>query len=277
MPVKKSTRQPTKTTPQTSIIEPHTFEHFMKKIMITLAGILLVYLIVFLGTLIRNNIQKFSYIGQAERSVRSITIDAEGEITARPDIANVTMGVTSEGASVAEAQEENTQIMNKLISNIKTLGINEEDITTTNYNVFPKYKYSEEEGQNIDGYQVSQNISIKIRNLDNAKSVIAFAGELGVTNVSGLSFTLDDREIYINQAREKALIKVKEKASALANNLGVNIISIASYSEYESGQPGPYPLRAYSEFDTGLGGAPPEIEEGTTDIKMNVSVTFEIR
>ena len=107
--------------------------HFGRKIMWTLAGILLAYVIILVGTMIRNNLQKYNYIGQADRPERTITVQGTGKVTVKPDIAVTTMGVISSAKTVAEAQQKNTEIMNKLIEKVKALGIEEKDIQTTNY------------------------------------------------------------------------------------------------------------------------------------------------
>lgn len=243
-----------------------------RKILYTLIGILLVYGIVFLGTLIRNNMQKFYFIGRAERSEHTVTIDAQGKVSVRPDVAVTTMGMISEAPTVAEAQKKNTDVMNNLITKIKGLGIESKDIQTTSYNVYPQYSYRDND-QVLKGYQVSQNVTVKIRNLDNANKVLALAGEVGANNVSGLSFTVDDPEQFKSQAREQALATVHEKASALTKALGVHVVSVVNYAESE-GVPG-YGASAKA-MDAGMGGAP-SIESGNTEVLLNVSVTYEIR
>ncbi|NCO04514.1 MAG: SIMPL domain-containing protein [Candidatus Magasanikbacteria bacterium] len=284
MPVKKSSAKTTRTTKPpvqsggSTCSAKHLFcNDMIGKIFLTLIGVFLVYGIVFVGTLIRNNIRSYEHIGEADKPERLITIEAEGKVTATPDIATVTMGLSKQGTTVAEAQEQNTTIMNTLIERLTALGIAKEDIQTTNYNVYPQYNYTEEEGQVITGYNVSQNVTVKIRNVDISSQVLALSGELGLNQIGGLQFSIDDTDVYIAQAREEALKKVKEKAGLLSSQLGVNIVSVVSYNEYnrEDGYP---PYAAYSEYDSlARGGSVPSVEEGSTDIILNVSVTFEIK
>ena len=246
---------------------------FAQKIFFTLLAILLVYVIFLVGTLIRNNLEKFYYIGQADRLEKTITVDAEGKITAKPDIAMTTLGMVTSAATVAEAQAKNTETMNQLIAKVKGLGIEDADIQTTNYNIYPQYDYTDE-GRNLRGYEVNQNVTVKIRNLDNANAVLALAGELGVNSVSGLTFTIDDKDVYLNQAREMALQKIQAKAMALSRSLGVRMVDIASYDEFE---PGSDPsLYAYKEYGS-VGGTAPSVESGSMDVILRVSVSFEIR
>ncbi len=249
---------------------------FARKIMLTLLGILLVYIIILVGSIIRNNLQKYNYIGRADRSERAITIQGTGKVTAKPDIAVTSMGMISSAKTVSEAQQKNTAIMNKLIEKLKALGIDSKDIQTTNYNIYPQYDYLQDKGQVLRGYEVNQSVTIKIRDLTKANQVLALAGEVGTNNVSGLQFTIDDNEIYKVEARKLALEKIAEKAKTLTNLLGVKVVGVVSYNEYE-GSGGIYPMKAYADSSIGMGGGAPAVESGSTDVTINASVTLEIR
>lgn len=249
---------------------------FAKKIMLTLLGILLVYIIVLVGTVIRNNLAKYDYIGQSDKMERTITIDAQGKVTAKPDVAVTTMGMTSEGKTVSEAQQKNTEVMNKMVEKLKALGISGDDLQTVYYNIYPKYDYKDG-GSKLVGYEVSQSVKVKVRDLSKANQVLNLAGEVGANNVGGLEFTIDDNEVYLAQAREKAMEKVAEKARILTQMLGVRVTDVISYSEYEmDGKTG---YRMYEEYGVGLGGGLDEVtavESGSMDVVMNVSVTLGI-
>lgn len=283
MPVKKMVTPP-KMEPEMAPVKKldlgcHMFHcncyDFGKKIMWTLVGIFLAYSVVWMGTLIRNNLQEYYFIGQADKMQKTIMVEAQGKVTVKPDVAMTTMGMTSEAVTVAEAQKKNTEVMNNLIAKLKALAISEDDIQTANYNVYPQYDYTDE-GSVLKGYQVYQNVNVKIRNLDLANQVLALAGEVGANNVSGLQFTIDDDEVYKAEAREDALKQIAEKAKSLSQMLGVNMVGIVSYNEYEDG--GDYYPVMYKESAMGLGGAiAPDIQAGTNDVTLNVSVVFEIR
>lgn len=242
-----------------------------------LAGILLVYGIVLLGTLIRNNIKKYDYIGVAERTQRTITVEADGKAVMSPNIAVTTIGMDIEAKTVAEAQTKNTTVINSLLTKIQALGVEKKDIQTANYDIYPQYDYKDGT-QVLRGYRVSQNVTVKIRDLVKANSVIALAGEVGATNVSGLRFTVDDRDVYKDLAREAALAKVNEKVAALEKALNVQVKSVISYNEYEN--TGAQNFGYDKMIATGMGGTPeaaPSIEAGTTDVNMHVTLVFEIR
>ncbi|MEK7644548.1 MAG: SIMPL domain-containing protein [Patescibacteria group bacterium] len=250
------------------------------KILWVLIGILVVYAIVFLGTLIRNNLKKFDTIGVADRNERTIVVDGQGKVTVTPDIAMVNLGTISEGKTVDEAQQKNTEVMNKLTAKLKTLGIDGKDIQTVNYNIYPKYDYTDG-AQKLIGYQVSQDLTVKIREVSKANQVIAGAGEVGANNVGGLQFTIDDRDAYKAEARALALNKVGEKAKVLARSLGVDLVRVVTYNEYEGGSGADtlYAMGGLAMNQKGMegAGAPPDIQTGSSEVIMNVNVVFEIR
>ncbi len=247
-----------------------------RKIFYTLLGILLVYVIVWMATLIRNNLVRYDHIGQADRQERQITLSADAKVTASPDIAMTTVGMNSQGKTVAEAQQQNTQVMNGLIEKMKALGIDEKDIQTSNYNIYPQYNYTEKEGQVLKGYEVSQSVTVKIRDIQKANQVLAAAGEAGANNVGGLQFTIDNPETYLAEAREKALEKIAEKKAALEESLGVQLGEIISYYESE-GQNGAYPMYKSVAEDAMGGAAAPNIQSGSMDVVLMVNVAYQVR
>jgi uncharacterized protein YggE len=166
--------------------------------------------------------------------------------------------------------------MNSLVSKLKAMGIEEKDLQTQNYNIYPSYDYTENSGRELLGYEVNQQLRIKIRDLDKAKNVIALAGEVGANTVSGLQFTIDDTEKYIEQVREKAMAKARTKAAGMAEALGVKVVDVISYNEYQGGMNDYSAYKSYSE--SGLGGAvpAPSIESGSMELELTVQVTYEI-
>lgn len=249
---------------------------FGRKLLMTFVGILLVYIIVYLGVLMRNNLKEYDYIGHMAKTERMINVGAQGKVTVKPDIAKVTMGMTNKAATVAEAQKQNTEVMNKLLDRVKAIGIATEDIQTTNYNIYPSYNWTEENGSVIDGYEVNQNVSIKVRDLSKANEVLGLAAEVGATNAGGLEFTVDDRDTYLAQARENALKKIAEKVKALSSSLGVRMTEVVSYNEYEVDQSG-YMKDAMYGLGSASPSAAPTLESGTTEVLMQVDVTFAIK
>lgn len=241
-----------------------------RKLLWTLFGIFLAYLIVLAGVIIRNEIRRYDSIGKAPRAERLLVLDAVGVVPVTPDVASTIMGVVSQDESVTEAQARNTKIMNTLITRLKALGVAPADIQTQQYSVYPQYDYSQGSYGVIKGYEVSQNVNVKIRDLTSAASILGLAGEVGANSVSGISFSVDERDSYLAAAREEALEKILEKAQALQTRLGVQFGGVVSYNEYENGV---YPMY----MDGKGGGGAPNIESGSTEVSLTASVTFELK
>jgi len=243
---------------------------------LALATILTILLSAYLVVLTWNKYAEHDYIGRTDQQIYTISLEGEGKITATPDIAEITLGLMTEKISVAEAQKENTDKMNRIIAELKKMSIEEKDIKTTNYSIYPRYDWADGK-QTLKGYQVSQSVAVKIRNLDKIGAVLEMAGRLGANQTGGLSFTIDEPEKLKQQAREKALLNAKEKAEALAKVAGVKLGRLVSFTE-SSGNT--YPV--YRDFALksaeGLGGAAPapEIEAGSQDVIVDISVTYEV-
>lgn len=241
-----------------------------------LAAILLLVLSVFVIFKIRNVNREYGYIGRADLTQYTITIEGEGKVTSAPDVAVVSLGVESNAKTVKAAQGDNSQKMNDIVKAVKDLGVKDADIQTTNYNIYPKYSYDQNRGTSeIVGYTVSQSATVKVRDLDKVGGILFKAGELGANQVGGVNFTVDNPENLKMQAREKAIDNAKTKANVLFDKLGLKPGRIVSFSEFSGGNPPIYLEKAY-----GVGGGAaraPSIETGSLDVVVNVSLTFEIK
>jgi hypothetical protein len=246
------------------------------KILVCLLGFLTVALVVFIGLLSWNAYAQHYKIGIAARDRDVITIDGTGKVTTKPDIAQVSLGVLSDAATVKAAQTDNTKKMNDIIAAVKALGVKADDITTTNYSIAPKIDWSNGK-QNIIGFTVSQNIEVKVRDLDKVGDILAKGGELGANQAGGVQFTIDDPKKVQADAREKAIEDARTKADVLAKQLGLTLVKVVSFSE-SGNTPNPMPLYAKA---MGVGGGSdavaPQIETGTQDVISSVNVTFEVR
>ncbi len=246
-------------------------------VLVSLAGLVLLMVAVYLSVSTFNMIKEGRYIGRPTTERDTISIQGEGKVTAVPDIGMITVSIVNSDKDVAKAQESNISKFNTLVAAMKTEGIDKKDLTTTNYSVYPQYDYSNGSAR-LTGYEVRQSLSIKIRNLDNAGRVITVAGQNGVNEVSGLTFTIDEPEALQDEAREEALANAREKAERLATLAGVKLGKIVSFSEATAGTPVPAPY--YYEKDMAQGGATlnsvPSFEQGSQDIVVYANIVFEI-
>src|SRR4030042_2053575 len=158
-----------------------------------LLAIFIIVLIVAIGLWGWNLSKQHYYIGKSTDIQRTISITGEGKITAIPDIALVSLGLTTEKKNISDAQSENSTTMNSLIEKLKGLDIAKEDIKTTNYSIYPAYDWTDGR-QVLRGYTVSQDVQVKIRKTDQVDKVLLIAGDLKLNQIGGLTFDIDNPE-----------------------------------------------------------------------------------
>lgn len=245
------------------------------------AIIIVILVLLFIGRMICGG---HNYSWGNDKIVNTISFSGKGEVVVKPDIATVSFGVTAENLDVAKAQTEATTKMNGILDLLKSKGVAEKDIKLTNYNIYPRYDYVQATTlypytgkQVLAAYVVSQTVEVKIRDISKAGEILSGVGTLKVTDVSGLTFTVDNEEVVKDQARDLAIEDAKAQAKILAKSLGVRLVKITSFSEN-----GNYPV--YYEMNKsmalGVGGADavvPQVPLGENKITSNVTITYEIR
>jgi len=244
-----------------------------------------VVLIAFLAIQTINGIKAYDYIGSGVVQ-NTISVTGDGEVFATPDIATFTWTVTETGANVKEAQSKATTKINAALESLKQNGIEGKDIKTLNLNANPKYEFNQiictsfncpPAKQTLVGYEMTQTVQVKVRAVDNTGKVIDGVTSAGVSEVSSLSFTVDDQDVLIAQARGEAIKKAKAKAEALAKDLDVRLVRVVSFTE------GGYPTPIMYKMDSmafGVGGeasTAPSLPMGENKITSNVTITYEVR
>jgi len=247
--------------------------------------ILLIVLSVFLIILsvsgvidIFNKIKQGKYIGQEAEFKNSIIISETGEVYAKPDLAVVIFSVIKEAKTVAEATSENVEAMNNIIQAVKREGLEDKDLKTISFNLYPRYEYTEESYRNriLVGYEVSQGLEVKIRDMEKIGTIIEKATSAGANDVSGLQFTIDNEEELKKEARNQAIEKAKAKAQELTSQLEVKLGKVISFNE--SFFVPYYDARVYLEEAKGMGGGEPvpDIQTGENTISVTITVIYEI-
>ncbi len=243
-------------------------------LMVTFLG-LLVVCICFGIVVIIHTLRSSNYINKDIQKVPTITISGVGDVYAKPDIGLVTLSVVTEAKTVAQAMTENTSKMNGVISFVKKQGVEEKDLKTTNFNISPRYEYNSKTGvRTLVGYEITQSLQAKIRDLSKIGAILEGATEFGANEVGNLQFTIDDEDALKIQAREEAIKEAKSKAESLAKQLGVKLVRIVNFSESGSV---PYPYYKTMSLETiGAAGETPQIETGENKISITVSIIYEI-
>lgn len=224
-------------------------------------------------------------------SFRSFSVSAEGEVTAIPDVAQFTFSVITQGGKeLGKLQGENTEKTNRAIEFVKDQGVEDKDIKTQTYNVDPRYQYfscprslsGETEPcppPEIVGYTVTQTVQVRIRDFEKIGDILSGVVENGANSVSQLSFTVDDPEERQSEARAQAIGKAREKAEAVAAAGGFRVGRLLSIQE---GGYYPFPVFDYARGGAFAETAPqalpaPSIEPGSQEIKVNVTLVYEIQ
>jgi hypothetical protein len=211
----------------------------------------------------------------------TITIEGRGEVMAAPDMAQINSGVTSQGATAREALDANTAAMAELIAALKASGIEARDIQTSGFSVNPNYVYTDERDANgytlppkINGYQVSNTVTVTVRQLDALGSILDKSVTVGANTVNGVSFSVADPSGLYDEARKAAFADAREKAELYATAAGGRLDQIESISETQ-GYNQPQPVAMYS-MRADAAAAPVPVEAGEMAFAINVVVQWEL-
>lgn len=206
----------------------------------------------------------------------TFTVSGEGKVVAVPDIAVVSAGVETQGSSVTTIQNEMNTKINKISDAVKRLGVDVKDIQTSDYSISPTYDYTGGTPR-ITGYQADSTLTIKVRAIDKANSIIDAATANGANQIGGVSFEVSDKTKAENQAREDAVKEAKAKAQAAASAAGFTLGRVINYDETNGSSPRPMPMLAKAETLPVTGGGGTEVEPGSSEITIDVTLSYEIR
>ncbi|OQB44523.1 MAG: 26 kDa periplasmic immunogenic protein precursor [Parcubacteria group bacterium ADurb.Bin159] len=246
-------------------------------IFIFILSAFLVVLIVLGVVIIQNKIEERKYIGRENESRNTITVFGTGEVYAKPDLAITNFSVITDEKTVDKAMSKNTEKMNAVIEAIKNKGVDGKDMKTTNFNINPRYEWYENGRRVLVGYEITQSLETKIRDMEKIGEIIETATNAGANQIGDLQFTIDKEEELQKQARKEAIKEAKAKAEELASDLGIKLVKISGFSE-SSGTP-VYPIYSgllKADQASGMGGAVPQIETGENKIEVTVDITYEI-
>ena len=229
-----------------------------------------------------------------------ITVSGQGKVYAKPDVALISLGVSSDGKTVADVTKANTDKMNAVIAAVKDLKVDDKDIQTTNYSLTPVYEntvtpvYSlpmiptggssivspglpVRTGTTLTGYKLEQDVQVKIRDFTKVGDIISGATAKGSNLVGDLQFTIDNPEQFKEQARAKAIAQAKSNAQNLAKESGIGLGKIINiYENYM--YPGAYSSNTKMMGAGVVDAAPaPVIQPGQQEIDVTINLTYQVR
>lgn len=270
------------------------------KVLFVLAVIVCVYFTV----KVMAEVKGLQFIGGGAPASNVISFEGKGEVSAKPDLATISFTITDNQKDMKAAQDKVTAKESAAIAFLTGAGIEKKDIKTEGYNSYPKYDYQNSVcapvpmgagsseiaiapaspyycppgRQVLTGYEVSENISVKIRDLTKAGDIIKGLGDIKVSNIIGPNFSIENEDALKAQARKMAIDEAKEKAKLLSRDLGVRLVRIVNFSE-NGNNPFMYAEAMMAKDSVSNAGAAPapELPTGENKIVSNVSITYEIR
>lgn len=213
----------------------------------------------------------------------TITVSGEAEVEAVPDMGSFNFSVSATEDTVEEAQSIVTESTNDILSFLEEAGVEEEDIKTSGYNVYPRYDYTREvctefscpPGERVlVGYEVSHTITVTVRDTEQAGALLSGVGSRGATNISSLQFEVDEDDALYREARQKAIAEAKAEAEALAEDLGVSLVRIVNFNENGNTPPMYYGRTMDLAQEDG---AAPKIPTGENTFISRVQIVYEIQ
>ncbi len=234
-----------------------------------------------------NEVKNSSYVGRGNQPMNTITISGTGEVLAVSDIASLYVNLNKEGKTAKEAQDLLNTEITKVLTYVKEQKIADKDIKSEYGGLNPKYSYEKQpvcytypcpsSDPKIVGYTATQAITIKVRVVDSASEIRTGLAGIGVTDISGPTFSIDDEQGFKDQARSKAILDAKEKANVLAGELGVRLSHIVNFSENSGGNYPMYAAKAMMSDSVGASAPAPTLPKGENKITSDVSITYEIK
>lgn len=209
---------------------------------------------------------------QEQRQGRWVMVAGHGSVEAPPDMAEISTGVVSEANTAREALTANNAAMAKLIDGIKAAGIDAKDIRTEQFQISPRYRTYKERGQQIDGYTVRNQVTVKVREIAKLGDILDKMVTLGANQASNINFIVSDAEKRKDEARKLAMANAKNRARILAESAGARVGPVLTISEEVAGPRPPRPMVARSSMSADS----VPIEMGSETLVVRVEVAFQL-
>jgi len=203
-----------------------------------------------------------------------LVVSGMGRVSLTPDIAHINAGVETIMEDAREAQDENAKIMNRIIAALKTMGIEDKDIQTSNYSVFVEYDFSGNQRRLI-GYRVSNNVRIAIRKIDSVGEVLTAMAEAGANHFFGINFGVENQDAAYKEALKEAIEQAKDKAVFIAKETGVKLGKPVAIHEGQT----PVGIQLGKAMDMARlesAAAQVPIMEGELEVQASVTIVYAI-
>ncbi len=212
-------------------------------------------------------------IKQETEANREISVQGTGEVTSKPDVARLTLGVQIEAQPTAkQAIDQLATKFSAVQKALEATGIKKDDIKTSNVSVNPAYDF--QTGRTLRGFEANETVTVTIRDLERVGDVLTQGTAAGANQAGGVAFEVDDPTALQEEAQTKAIEDAREKAERLAKTLGVRLGSVKSFKVDAVG--GGPPIFGRAEAAVG-GDAKLPVPSGMEELKATVTITYELR
>ncbi len=257
-----------------------------KKISVSVFILLVVISLLTVAKLV-NEVKGSSYVGRGKQPVNTISVSGKGEVVAISDIATLNINLNKEGKTAKEAQDLLNVSITNTLKYLKDKKIADKDIKSEYGGLNPKYSYEPQpacytypcptKDPVITGYTATQSIVIKVRVVDSASEIRTGLATIGVTDISGPTFSIDNEDKIKVDARALAIKDAREKAQVLADELGVKLGKVVSFSENIGGGYPIYAAKAMMADSAPSAQTAPVLPKGENKVASDVSITYEIK
>lgn len=207
-----------------------------------------------------------------------LDVSAQGRVSRTPDIATIRAGVVSQAPSAAAALADNAQRMARVIAALKKGGIADRDLSTASVSLSPQYRYAENQPPVVTGYQASNTVSVRFRDVARSGTVLDTLVAQGANQIDGPSLSLDKPEAALDEARADAVARARARAELYAKAAGLRVERIASISEADENDGGsPQPPIMFRAKAVMADAAPTQVLPGETDVSVRLSVRFILK
>jgi uncharacterized protein YggE len=203
-----------------------------------------------------------------------LTVSAEARVEHAPDLAEITAGVTTTAPGAVAASRENAEKMAQVIAALHGARVSAGDIQTAGIGLQPQYDYKDRQAPHLTGYQATNSVTVRMRDLPRAGAVIDALVAAGANQIGGPTFLIADEEPVRDLARAAAVAKARARAELYARALGLHVRRIARVSEGGAPQPiRPVPMMRMTAM---AASAPTPVEPGQLGIDAEVTIEFEL-
>lgn len=202
---------------------------------------------------------------------RTISVSGRGHADVAPDIAVLTLGVATDGATPREALDKNNAAMTAVMDGLKTLGFGVTDMQTSGLAVNAQYDYNTQPAK-LTSYQAVNGITLRVKDISRLGEILDLVVSAGANQINGLSFDVADKEKALTDARMKAVADAKAKADLMAGAAGTSVGRVISISEGTISSPGPMPVQTMRADSA----AAVPIASGEVGLEAQVYVVYEL-